>query len=262
MALEKIQLIKLDQIDRPVKISREIIDPEKIRELAESIRESTLLQPVLLRPVNGRFEMVAGDRRYLAHKLLGLKEIKAIVRELDERETIVVRGIENLQRENLTASEEGKVYLALKEEAGLSVLAISKKTGRAQATVARYINFARFPEEIRRAVDKKIISLNTLEALQEIDDPTAFDYHFKMAASNGITAEVARLWVDDYQKTKLGTYYTEGGGVPPPNIEMEQKPIFITCEVCLGPCEIKVVRNLTVCPTCRAKVKNTNVKTA
>ncbi|MBS3918897.1 MAG: ParB/RepB/Spo0J family partition protein [Deltaproteobacteria bacterium] len=262
MALEKIQLIKLDQIDRPVHISRELIDPEKIRELAESIRESTLLQPVLLRPSNGRFEMVAGDRRYLAHKLLGLKEIKAIVRDLDDRETVVLRGIENLQRENLSPSEEGKVYLALKEEAGLSMVQISKKTGRAQATVARYINFARFPEEIRRVVDKKIISLNTLETLQEIEDPVAFDYHFKMAAQNGITAEVARLWVDDYHKTQLGTYYSEDGGVLPPSIEMEQKPIFITCEVCLGPCEIKVVRNLTVCPECRNKVKNRNVKTA
>jgi len=262
MTLEKIQLIKLDQIDRPVKISREIIDPEKIRELAESIRESTLLQPVLLRPVNGRFEMVAGDRRYLAHKLLGLKEIKAIVRELDDKETVVVRGIENLQRENLTPSEEGQVYLALKEEGGFSTKQICVKTGKSNNTVVRHMNFARCSEEIRRSVDRKDISLNTLEILQEIDDPVAFEYHFKMAATNGITAPVARLWVDDYQKTKLGTYYTDDGGAPPMNIETEQKPIFITCEVCLGPCEIKVVRNLTVCPTCRAKVKNTNVKTA
>ncbi len=262
MALEKMQLVKLDMIDRPVKISRETIDPEKIRELAESIRESTLLQPVLLRPVNGRFEMVAGDRRYLAHKLLGLKEIKAIVRELDDRETVVVRGIENLQRVDLTPSEEGQVYMGLKEEGGLSLRDISRKTGKSTNTVSRYLNFAKCSEEVRKAVDRKAISLNTLETLQEIDDPVAFDYHFKMAASNGITAEVARLWVDDYQKTKLGTYYAEDGGAPPVNIETEQKPIFITCEVCLGPCEIKVVRNLTVCPTCREKVKNRNVKNA
>lgn len=262
MALEKIQLIKLDQIDRPVHIARETIDPEKIRELAESIRESTLLQPVLLRPLNGRFEMVAGDRRYLAHKLLGLKEIKSIIRELDDRETIVIRGIENLQRVDLTPSEEAHVYLLLKEEGGLNNHDIAKKTGKSFNTIVRYIKFARCSEEVRRAVDRKEISLNTLETLQEIDDPVAFDYHFKMAAANGITAPVARLWVDDFQKTKLGTYYADDGTTPLPNTEIEQKPIFITCEVCLGPCEIKVVRNLTVCPDCRKKVKNTNVKTA
>ena len=101
---DQIQLIKMEMIDRPVKVSRELIDPEKVRELAESIREVGLLQPVILRPSNGRFEIVSGDRRYLAHKLIDRKEIKAIVKDLDDRETVVIRGIENLQRENLTPS--------------------------------------------------------------------------------------------------------------------------------------------------------------
>jgi len=260
MIKEQIQLIKIDQIDRPLKISRDIIDPEKVRELAESIREKGLLQPVLLRPSNGRFEMVAGDRRYLAHKLLNLKEIKAIVRELDDRETVIIRAIENIQRVDLTPSEEGRVYLALKEEGGLNQKDIAKRTGKSQNTVVRYMNFARCSEEVRRAVDRKEISLLCLETLQEIDDPEAFSYHFKMAASNGVTEKVARLWVDDYLKTKLGTYYDGDGGAPPLNVETDNKPIFITCEVCLGPCEIKVVRNMVVCPDCRKKVRGFNVK--
>lgn len=253
---DQIQLISMDLIDRPVKIARETIDPERVRELAESIRESGLLQPVILRPCNGRYEMVAGDRRYLAHKLLNLKEIKAIIRELDDRETVVIRGIENLQRENLTPSEEARVYLLLKEEGGLSTKEISKKTGKAHNTVARYINFARCSEEVRRAVDLKQISLNTLETLQEIDDPDTFKYYFDMAAQNGITEKVARLWVDDYGKTKLGTYYSEDGGVPAVNIDFVSKPVFITCEVCHGPTETKDVRNLVVCRTCFKKVSH------
>jgi ParB family chromosome partitioning protein len=254
--VEKIQFIKMEMIDRPVKIARELIDPERVRELAESIRENGLLQPVLLRPSNGRYEMVAGDRRYLAHKLLNLKEIKAIVRELDDRETVVIRGIENLQRVDLTPSEEGALYLSLKEEGGLSTKDISKKTGKAHNTVTRYINFARCPEEVRRAVDRKQISLNVLETLQEIEDPETFDYFFKMAASNGITDKVARLWVDDYQKTKLGNYYSDDGGLPPVNIENQPKPVFVTCEVCHGPTEIKNVRNMVVCKECCQKVRH------
>jgi ParB family chromosome partitioning protein len=222
----------MDLIDRPVKIARETIDPEKVRELAESIRESGLLQPVLLRPVNGRYEMVAGDRRFLAHRLLELKEIKAIVRELDDRETIVIRGIENLQRENLTPSEEAKTYLLLKEEGGLSPNQIAKKTGKAHSTIDRYLNFARCPEDVRRAVDQKKVSLNTLETLQEIEDSDSFKYFFDMAAANGITDKVARLWVDDYFKTKAGQFYSEDGNHPPSDVEIEVKPIFMTCEVC------------------------------
>jgi ParB family chromosome partitioning protein len=256
MIKEQIQIIKMDMIDRPVKIARELIDPEKVRELAESIREVGLLEPVLLRPSNGRFEMVAGDRRYLAHKLLNLKVIKAIVKDLDDRETVVIRGVENLQRVDLSPSEEAHVYLALKEEGGLSPSQIAKKTGRSHATIDRYLKFAKCPEEVRRAVDRKEVSMNVLDVLLEIDDPVAFEYHFKMAVSNGISSPVARMWVDDYLKSKAGTYYSDDGGSPHANVEVESKPSFMTCEVCLGPCEVHKVRNLVVCPECVKKVRH------
>lgn len=256
MIKEQIQLIKMEKIDRPVKIARETIDPERVRELAESIRESGLLQPIILRPANGRFEIVAGDRRYLAHKLLNLSEIKAIVKDLDDRQTVVIRGIENLQRENLTPSEEGKVYLALKVDGGLSFNEIAKRTGKALATIRRYLLFASQPDEVRRAVDLKQISLNTLEVLLEIEDPDAFKYHFEMAAANGVTEKVARMWVDDYFKSKSGNFYTEQGGGQDGNIDSEVKPVFVTCEVCHGPTEIKNVRNMVVCKECLQKVRH------
>ncbi len=253
---EQIRAVKMDLVDRPVKIARETIDPERVRELAESIRESGLLQPIILRPSNGRFETAAGDRRYLAHKLLELKEIKAIVKELDDQQTVVVRGIENLQRENLTFSEEAKVYLLLKTEGGMSEKAIAQKTGKSPNTIHRYLNFAIQTDYVRKAVDLKHISLLTFETLQDIDDPDAFRYHFEMAASNGVTEKVARLWVDDYFKTKSGNFYAEGGNGSIPNVEIEMKPQYITCEVCLGAVEIKAVRNLVVCPECRKKVRH------
>jgi ParB/RepB/Spo0J family partition protein len=259
MAVEKIVEISMELIDRPVKMARETIDPEKVRELAESIRESGLLQPVILRPSNGRYEMVAGDRRYLAHKLLDMKKIKAIVKELDDRETVIVRGIENLQRENLTPSEEARTYLALKNEGGLSTNQIAKKTGKAHSTIVRYLDFAKCPEDVRRAVDQKRVSMNTLETLLEIEDPDAFKYFWDMAAANGITDKVARLWVDDYFKTKSGEFYSDTGSPPSSDIDISQKPIFVTCEVCLGPCEIKAVRSLVVCPDCVRKVRGSQV---
>uniref|UniRef100_A0A7V3KMV4 ParB/RepB/Spo0J family partition protein n=1 Tax=candidate division WOR-3 bacterium TaxID=2052148 RepID=A0A7V3KMV4_UNCW3 len=262
MEQNQFQMISMDLIDRPIKIARELIDPEKVRELAESIREIGLLQPVILRPSNGRYEMVAGDRRYLAHKMLNLKEIKAVVMDLDDHETVVIRGIENLQRENLTPSEEAKFYQLLYEEGGLSASQIAKKTGRALSTITRYLRFAECPEEVRKAVDNKEISLLVLETLMEIDDPDIFNYHFKMAVANGINNTTARIWVDDYLKTKAGTYYSEGEGVHQSNIEIETRPSFMTCDVCLGPVEIKVIKNLMVCPECRKKVKGSNVKTS
>jgi ParB/RepB/Spo0J family partition protein len=259
MSQDQIQIIQMDLVDRPVKISRELIDPEKVRELAESIREKGLLQPVILRPCNGRFEMVAGDRRYLAHKLLNLKEIKAIVMELDDRETVEIRGIENLQRENLTPSEEAGVYLLLRDEGGLNANQIAKKTGRSRATIDRYLKFAQCPEYVRKAVDKKEISLLVLETLMEIDDPTAFEYHFKMGASNGINNTVARMWVDDYLKTKTGEYYSEGGSPPTPNVDTVYKPTFVACDCCSGAVDIRQARQVVVCLECLQAVRGSRI---
>ena len=253
---DRIEILDMKQIDRPVKIARDTIDPERVRELAESIRESGLQQPIKVRPVNGRYEIVFGDRRYLAHKLLDLKTIKAIVSPMDDQETIVIRGIENLQRENLSPSEEAACYVALKNEGGLGVLDIARRTGKSPQTIKRYCDFAKFPEEVRKAVDQKKISMAVVETLREIEDEEAFKYHFEMAAANGVTLPVARLWVDDHIKAKAGTWYDGAGGNPQGGVEMERKPVYMTCECCLGAVEMKDVRSMVVCIPCLKKVRH------
>jgi ParB/RepB/Spo0J family partition protein len=214
-----------------------------------------LRQPIEVRPRDGRFEIVYGDRRYLAHRLLGVKEISAFVRESNDEQTAVIRGIENLQRENLTASEEAAIYVSMRDEAHLSQNGIARRTGRSQATVKRYLEFASQPEYVRKAVDDKRISLRTLEVFYEIDDPVAFKYYFEMAAANGVTEPVARGWVDDYFKTRLNRENEESKGSGEPNIEQEVKPVYVTCEGCLEAVEVKVLRHLLVCRKCASAFK-------
>jgi ParB family chromosome partitioning protein len=254
--LDRIQILDMKQIDRPVKIARDQIDPERVRELAESIRESGLQQPIKVRPVNGRYEIVFGDRRYLAHRLLELKTIKAIVTEMDDQECVVIRGLENLQRENLTPSEEASHYRMLRDEGGLSIPQISKKTGRTYVTVKRYLDFSECSEEVRRAVDQKKVSLGVLEVLREIEDPDIFKMYFVNASQNGITEAVARMWVDDYLKSKAGEFYSDGSSLPQGGVEMERKPVYMTCECCLGAVEMKDVRSMVVCIPCLKKVRH------
>jgi len=253
---DRIQVLDMKMIDRPVKIARETIDPERVRELAESIRESGLQQPIKVRPVNGRYEIVFGDRRYLAHKLLDLKTIKAIVTEMDDKETAIVRGMENLQRENLTPSEEARHYRELKEEGGMGVMEIAKRTGKSPQTIKKYMDFGQIPEEFRGAVDKKKISMGALLTLREIGDADIFKYHFEMAAQNGVTEAVARLWVDDHFKSQAGKYYEGTGSLPPGGIDSVAKPVYMTCECCLGAVEMKEVRSVVVCIPCLKKVRH------
>ena len=257
MVMDRIQIIKMEMIDRPLRISREIIDQDQIRELAESIREKGLLEPILLRPLNGRYEIVAGDRRFLAHKFLDLKKINAIVKELDDHDTVIVRAIENLQRVDLTPVEEGRVYLVLKEEGGFSEVEIAKKTGKNRNTIRRYLNLLRYPDYVQNAVNRKTVILDVADTLMEVEDEGDRKNFFDMAIGNGITARVARLWVDDYFKSKAGKYYEEGGVIPPPEFIQEVKPTFMTCESCQGPVEIKLARNVILCPECRKKVRHT-----
>ena len=172
----------------------------------------------------------------------------------------VIRGIENLQRENLCPSEEAAVYHLLRVEGGLGIETDrSRKCGKSENTIIRYLRFAECSEEVRRAVDRKEISLLCLEKLMEIDDPEAFMFYFKMGAANGITAPVASMWVEDWKKTKAGTYYDDAGGVPDRSVEVESKPVFMTCEVCNGPCEIHRIKSLVVCPECGKAVRRSRV---
>ena len=254
---EQIRLIKIEMIDRPGKMAREQIDPEKVRELAESIRENGLLEPVILRPSNGRFEMVAGDRRFLAHKFLDLKEIKAIVKDLSDRDVIFVRAIENLQRVNLTPKEEGRIYLMLREEEGLTFHQIAKTTGRALSWVQRLLKFIKFPEFVQEAVSCKEISLAVAETLMEIEDEVFLKYYLNMAIVGGASEKTARLFVDSYLESKAGTYYDGEGTDPNTSEGIESKPTFMTCESCHSPVEIHKIRNVAVCPDCVKKVRHT-----
>lgn len=256
MSSDQIQLIQMDQIDRPFKIARDTIDPEKVRELAESIREKGLLQAIILRPQNGRYEIVAGDRRFLAHKFLGVNQIKAIILDLDDHDTIILRAVENLQRENLTHCEEGRVYALLQEMGGFTHNQIAKKTGKSVSTIQRHLRLMKFPDYVQTAVDRKMVSLTVCEIIMEIEDPDFRKYYLNMAAENGINEKVARLWVDDHLKSKAGTFYDDGETPPLNELAGESKPIYMTCEVCHGASEIKNVCNMVVCKVCRNKVRH------
>ncbi|GAI89218.1 unnamed protein product, partial [marine sediment metagenome] len=107
----KVESIRLDLIDRPRDPDRIEIGRVEVSELAASIKERGLLQPITVAERNGRYEIVYGDRRFLAYQELGLDEIACVVRKYDEGEIAVDRAVENLQRVNLTVLEEARSFL-------------------------------------------------------------------------------------------------------------------------------------------------------
>ena len=120
-------------------------DPVTIKELADSIRERGVLQPVLLRPAAGGYQLVAGERRFLATREAGFSTIPAIVRPLTDRESLLIALIENIQRENLNPIDEARAYYRLATEYGSQHDEIGARVGKDRSTVSNIIRFNNLP---------------------------------------------------------------------------------------------------------------------
>ncbi|UCF20176.1 MAG: ParB/RepB/Spo0J family partition protein [Gemmatimonadota bacterium] len=128
---------------------RQALEPEALDDLVSSIRENGLLQPVVVRPKAGGWEIVAGERRFMAVKELGWDRVPALIRDVDDRTMLVLALIENLQREDLSPLDEAHAYHRLVEEFGLSHAQVAERVGRDRSTVANTIRLLGLPEPVR-----------------------------------------------------------------------------------------------------------------
>ena len=252
--MEKIELLDVEKMDPPQDVFRDMIDADKVRELAESIRSQGLYEPILVRPVNGRFEIVFGHRRWLAHRLLGEVKIKAMVRVMTDQEVIEARAVENDQREDLNPIERAKSYKRMRDKFGLSNRQIAQKMGRSPGVVDKYLHLLEIPEEFQEAVARKSLSMQVALCLNQIEDPEFKMFYFTSAVQNGITMEVAEMWVNDWRKSKAGIAYSDDGGGGEPSQLQPSLPIFQPCQCCHGPVEITKLKMMYVCLECRDQI--------
>lgn len=246
---DRVVEIRLDEIIRPETPDRLEISQEAVEELAASIAERGLLQAVTVAPKNGRYEIVYGDRRYLAHKYLGMEKIKAIVRGYDEKEIAIDRGVENLQRVDLTVIEEARVYERLRDKGGLSEKEIAKKLGRSAGVVHRRLKLLRYPKNIQRALHAGKMSVGVGESLMGCADDGYRDYLVEMAVEHGVTTEVARLWVSDWKKAQRKKSDDVGRGGLEQGV-LEPTIVYTPCDLCRGPEDAMKMKQLRICKGC------------
>jgi len=137
---------------------RKKIDKKQLEELASSIKEKGVLQPVLVRKKGKYYELVYGHRRYQAAKMAGLKEIPAVVKDLTDREVLEISIIENVQREDLNPVEEAEAYRTLMIEFGLTQEQVAERVGKDRSTIANKLRLLNLPEEIRNALSEGLIT--------------------------------------------------------------------------------------------------------
>jgi ParB family transcriptional regulator, chromosome partitioning protein len=157
----QIRMIPLNRIDpNPQQARNELGD---ITELVASVKNRGILEPILVRPKAGRYEIIAGERRHMAAQRAGINEIPSIILDVEDSDAMEISLIENLQRKNLDVFEEADGLKALSELYEYNHSQISEKIGKARSTVTEIINLSRIPPEVRKICDKKgIRSRSTL----------------------------------------------------------------------------------------------------
>jgi ParB family chromosome partitioning protein len=150
---------------------RQEFDEEKLKELADSIREHGLLQPILVKPEGNFYQIIAGERRFRASQLAGLDRIQCIVRDCTEQEMTEKALIENIQRDDLSPVEEGLAYAKLIEDYGLTQEQVAKRIGKGRPTIANLIRIIQLPQEILDLLNKGNISLGHAKVILTVDSP-------------------------------------------------------------------------------------------
>lgn len=144
---------------------RSVFDEEKINDLAQTIRTHGVIQPIVVREMEGKFELIAGERRWRAVMQLGWETIPAIVKDLNDTQTASVALIENLQREGLTAIEEALAYAKLLEIHGLTQESLAQRLGKGQSTIANKLRLLQLPEKVQEAILERKITERHARAL-------------------------------------------------------------------------------------------------
>ena len=164
--------LRLSEIEPNRDQPRKVFSEEALNELADSIREHGVLQPLLVRPLStGGYQLVAGERRWRASRMAGLREVPVVIRDMDEEQAMEIALIENLQREDLNAIEEASGYKLLMERYGMTQEQVAKRVGKSRPAVANALRLLNLPPRVMEMVEEGEVSPGHARALLSFEDP-------------------------------------------------------------------------------------------
>ncbi len=164
-------LVKITMVEPNRDQPRKSFDEDALQELADSIKQFGLLQPILVQQRDDYYEIIAGERRWRAAKLAGLKEIPVIIRKLSEQEIVEIALIENIQREDLNPIEEAQAYKKLLTEFHLKQDEVAERVSKSRAAVTNSMRLLKLSDEVQQMVISDMISTGHARALLAVEDP-------------------------------------------------------------------------------------------
>jgi ParB family transcriptional regulator, chromosome partitioning protein len=161
--------IELDKIIPNDYQPRKVFDDEKLKELAASIKEQGVIQPIIVHKTGGGYQLIAGERRWRASRLAGLKTIPALVKEATKRELLEMALIENIQREDLNPLEAAEAYKRLQDEFKLTQEDLARRVGKERSTVTNFLRLLGLPKEIKHDLSSGALNMGHAKALLSLD---------------------------------------------------------------------------------------------
>ena len=188
--------LPLDQVVRNEAQPRTHFEPEAIAALAESIETSGVIQPIAVRELpDGRFEIVAGERRWLACQRAGLRVVPAVIHDVDERESLVLALAENLVREDLNPLETARAYAALLDEFDMTVADLARAVGRSRPAVSNTLRLLELPDDVLAAIERGQLSEGHGRSLLALEDRLAQRRCAKAAMDQGLSVRALEALV-------------------------------------------------------------------
>lgn len=229
-AQSKYRLMPAAEISPNASQPRKHFDEAALRELADSIKEKGIIEPLIVRRTPSGYELIAGERRWRASRMAGLVEVPVVLIDATDEEGIELAIIENVQREDLNAIEEAEAYKTLMGF-GLSQEAVAKKVGKERATVANYLRLLKLPIEVKEELVKGVISMGHARALLAVDSHAAATELCRRIISKGLSVRQAEALVNEKgggRKPAKAKKTTAASGAAFSAVEDELRGIFGT----------------------------------
>ena len=178
--------IPIEQIEPNADQPRSLFNEEALQELANSIHEIGIIQPITLRQISdNRFQIIAGERRWRASKIAGLKTIPAYIRTINDENVMEMALVENIQREDLNPVEIALAYEHLLENTGMTQEKVSERVGKSRTAVTNYLRLLKLPAQVQMSLQKKEVAMGHARALLALDSPSLQLKVFKEILKNG-----------------------------------------------------------------------------
>jgi ParB family chromosome partitioning protein len=198
LAGDAVHMLAVELIDRNPYQTRSYINETSLEELAASIKASGVLQPITVRPLpEGRYQLITGERRWLASQKAGKASIPAIVRQASNEQAMEMTIVENLQREDLNPMEEARAFERLSKEFGLTQEQIAIRTGKERGSIANFLRLTRLPSLVQRMIEKGELTMGHAKAIMALDSESGITQMAERIRAQAMSVRQTEEYVDE-----------------------------------------------------------------